>query len=319
MYAPGDAVTATSFGASEPSTASVARSVRDRRRRHPGRGVRPIGQARRIRRRVLRPILPADTPGYVAHRDRVRRAARRGGAARRSLRSRYRRDRHRVGRGSGSEARVRVRRPARRVDAGRGGTRSSRRSTSRRRGWTSRATRSSRSAWFRCGAVAWCSPTPSISWCDPEVPPSVAVAEDPRAPSAGSRRRSTARTGRRRAPRCDPRPLPAGVVRRRRGELPVGDLRQERRDRGAAARSTSGTWRSRRTGHRPRRARSFGLRADVGRPGGWASRSRTRTTRSTTRSSRRRRSSSSPPGCPAGPEPDGGGPVSPCRRALGPG
>ena len=63
---------------------------------------------------------------------------------------------------------------------------------------------------------------------DPDVRAVGAVAEDPRAPSAGSGGRSADRAGQARAPRRDPRSVPAGLVRRRRGELPVGDLRHER-------------------------------------------------------------------------------------------
>ena len=174
-YAPGDPVTETSFGACEPVGRRGARPGDDRRRRHAGGGVRPVGTARRLRRRVLRPVLP----------ERTRDDAPRIGIGfdvqlvdddlpSGHFDLRRRRGRHRVGRRADRSVPDEGGRTVARSSAdARGGTPSSRRSTSRRRGWTSRATSSCRSAWSRCAADGSCSPRRVHQLVDPDVPPSV--------------------------------------------------------------------------------------------------------------------------------------------------
>ena len=271
-YAPGDAVTATSFGASEPSDGSGARSVRDRRRRRP----RPW---RSTDRAGASDTAAGSTTDSSRGHAPIRCASGSGSTCSSSTRTcravtsiSARRDRHRVGRGSGSEARVRVRRPAPAgrapVVAGRGVR------VARLRG-DGAGLHARRDRVVRRGSGAGRSRGARRRRPSARRSRRPAVGRRRRRSTSSVRRISPALRGsnrHRRAPRCDPRPLPAGLVRRRRGALPVGDLRQERCDRGADGRSMSGTWRSRPTAAAVARRRRVRLRADVGRPVGWASR-----------------------------------------------
>ena len=263
----------TSFGAVEPADGERVDPGRDRRRRHAGGRVRSGGTAGRLRRRVLRPVLPADPRRRRPDRRRVRGPAGGRRPAERPLRPPGGRGRDRVARRRAARAcSMRVAGPSR---------------LARARGAVAR-TPSSSSLDFETTGLDFARDTivsfgvvpvrggrvvlargASHQLIDPHVPPSPSLADDPRAPSAGSRRVAAAGSGAASAPRgaLDGRYLLVWFA-----DVEVNFLSTifgGSAARGAAARSTCGTWRSRRTGRRARRASDARLRAHVRRPAGW--------------------------------------------------